>query len=494
MIEAVKHKGLALAILAAAQFMVVLDATIVNVALPAVQKALGFSGDAQLQWVVTAYALAFGGFLLLGGRLADLFGRRKLFFAGVILFALSSLAAGLAQNPAQMIIFRGIQGLGGALLSPAAMSLILTIFTEAKERNRALGVWGMVAAGGGAVGLLLGGALTQYVDWRWIFFINVPIGVLVFALARAYVPASLPRDREKVDILGAVTVTGSLMALVYALAQAAERGWGDSMTIGSFVAAIGLMVWFIVNELRVKHPLIRLSIFRQRNVTGASIIQLLMPAAMFGFFFYMSIFMQQVLGYSPIQTGLANLPFTLTIMVVAGILSRHAHKLNFKTILTVGPLLVTAGLLYFSRIPIDAHYAIDILPGIILMAGGMASVFVTATMAATSGVKHSESGLVSGLLNTGQQIGGAIGLAALTVVSTAATKNYFTEHAPNTPAIMAEGLVTGFRHGFVFAAAFAVISSIIALTVFRFKKLTSQEEQDAEASAYREEAMPIPGA
>jgi hypothetical protein len=215
---------------------------------------------------------------------------------------------------------------------------------------------------------------------------------------------------------------------------------------------------------------------------------------MFGFFFYMSIFMQQILGYSPVKTGLANLPFTLTIMAVAGTLSRQAHKLNFKAILTVGPLLVMAGLLYFSRIPVEAHYFTDILPGIILMAGGMASVFVTATMAATSGVKHSESGLVSGLLNTGQQIGGAIGLAALTVVSTAATKNYFAENAPTNPSIMAEGLVTGFRHGFVVAAVFAVVSSIIAITVFRFKKLTKQEEADAEASSYREEAMPIPGA
>lgn len=495
MIEKVRHKGLALAILAAAQFMVVLDATIVNVALPAVQKALGFTSDAQLQWVVTAYALAFGGFLLLGGRLADLFGRRKLFFAGVIIFALSSLAAGFAQDPTQMIIFRALQGLGGAFLSPAAMSLILTIFTEAKERNRALGVWGMVAAGGGAVGLLLGGVLTQYVDWRWIFFINVPIGLAVVLAARAYVPASLPRERERVDILGAVTITGSLMALVYALAQAAEKGWGAGITLASFAAAIVLMAAFIINELRIKHPLIRLSIFRQRNVTGASVIQLLMPAAMFGFFFYMSIYMQQILGYSPVKTGLANLPFTLTIMTVAGVLSSRAHKFNPKVILSVAPLLVTAGLLYFSRLPVDAHYVTDILPGIILMAAGMASVFVTATIAATNGVAHNESGLVSGLLNTGQQIGGAIGLAALTVVSTAATKDYLASHMPATARTMAEGMVTGFHHGFVLAAGFAVLSSLVAITVFKIKPFKSDDLSDDERQALQsEESMPLPGA
>ena len=492
MIEKVKHKGLALAVLAAAQFMVVLDATIVNVALPAIRDALSFTSDATLQWVITAYALTFGGFLLLGGRLADLFGRRKMFVAGVALFALASLLGGFAQSPEQIIIFRGLQGLGGALLSPAALSLVLTIFKEGSERNRALGVWSMVAAGGGAVGLLLGGFLTQYVDWRWIFFINVPIAVAVIFAAIRYVPASLPQKRESVDVLGAVTITGSLIALVYALAKAAENGWDSTSTVGSFVAAAVLMAVFIVNELRFKHPLIRLGIFARRNVTGGTLIMLMMPAAMFGLFFYLSIYLQQVLGYSPMRTGVANLPFTLTIMIVAANLSKHASKISPKLLLTVGPLVAAAGLLYFSRIPVHADYWTDILPGIIMMAAGMAVVFVTATMATTAGVSHEESGLVSGLLNTGQQIGGAIGLAVLTVISTTATKDKLADMTIQTQESVNEALVYGFHHGFVAAAGFAALASLVALTIFKVAKYTDSDmADDAENEA---EALPaIPG-
>jgi EmrB/QacA subfamily drug resistance transporter len=472
MIEAVKHKGLALAILAAAQFMVILDATIVNVALPAIEKALGFTSAAQLQWIITAYALAFGGFLLFGGRVADLFGRRKTFLIGIVLFAVASLAAGLSQNPTQIIVFRALQGLGGAFLSPAALSLVLTIFKEGQERNRALGVWSMVAAGGGAIGLLLGGVLTQYANWRWVFFINVPIAIITIILSMMYVPASLPRERERVDVLGAVSITGSLMMLVYALANAATHGWGAASTLFSFAASAALMFIFIENELIVRHPLIRLNIFRQRNVSGGSIVMLLMPAAMFGFFFYMSIYLQQVLHYTPTKTGLANLPFTLVIMVVAGVLSRFAAKINPKPVLVVGPLLAVAGLAYFSRIPVHAQYVTDILPGIILMAAGMAMVFVMATMATTKGVAQSESGLISGLLSTGQQIGGAVGLAVLTVVSTTATKSKLTSGAgnPQDPNFLNEALVYGFHHGFIAAAGFAVAASLVAAFVFKVKR------------------------
>ncbi len=485
MIEKVKHKGLALAILAAAQFMVVLDATIVNVALPAIQQSLGFKSDAELQWVITAYALAFGGFLLLGGRLADLYGRRKLFLIGTAIFAFASLAGGFSQDPAQIILFRALQGVGGALLSPAALSLVLTIFKEGPERNKALGVWSMVAAGGGAVGLLLGGVLTQYVDWRWVFFINVPLAALVTVMALRNVPASLPRDKEKVDILGAITITGSLMSLVYGLAKAAELGWGSTSTILAFVSAVALMGWFVINEMRVQQPLIRLNIFRQRNVTGGSIVMLLMPAAMFGLFFYLSIFLQQILGYSPTHTGFANLPFTLTIMVVAGILSKKAATINPKKVLIVGPLLAAAGLLYFARVPVDAQYWIDIFPGIVIMAAGMAAVFVTATLAATNGIAQKESGLVSGLLNTGQQIGGAIGLATLTVISTAATKSYISA---NPFQAQTEALVYGFHRGFIAAACFAIAASLVAAFVFKVHKPSKAEtaddmENEAEALA-----------
>jgi EmrB/QacA subfamily drug resistance transporter len=493
MLNKVKHKGIALFVLAAAQFMVVLDATITNVALPAIRDALGFASEADLQWVITAYALTFGGFLLLGGRLADLYGRRQLFLAGIALFAIASLLAGFAQDPTQMIVFRGLQGLGGALLSPAALSLVLTIFSETKERNRALGVWSMVAAGGGAVGLVLGGVLTQYVDWRWIFFINVPIAILVAVMTLRFVPGGKPEKTESVDILGAATITGSLIAVVYALAKAAENGWSDSSTIISFVVSAALMTAFIINELRVKHPLINLATFRKRNVTGGSLVMLLMPAAMFGFFFYMSIYLQQILGYSPTQTGIANLPFTATIMVVAGVLSRYAAKVDPKAILVAGPLLAAAGLLYFARIPVEAQYFTDILPGILLMASGMAVVFVTATIAATNGISHKESGFVSGLLNTSQQIGGAIGLAVLTVISTAATKSQLADltSAPSQN-VVNEALVHGFHQGFIAAAVFAVTASAVALFVFNTHKPTASEQAD-ELENEAEALAAIPG-
>lgn len=491
MIEKIKHKGLALAVLATAQFMVVLDATIVNVALPAIHKALGFSTDAELQWIVTAYALVFGGFLLLGGRLADLFGRRKVFIAGIGIFALASLLAGVAQTPEQLIIFRALQGLGGALLAPASLSLILTIFAEGPERNKAFGIFSMVSAGGGAVGLLLGGILTQYVDWRWIFFINIPIAALLIAATLKYIPKSIPAETRRIDYVGALTITGGLVALVYALAQAPEIGWTATTTISMFILAAFLLAAFIVNELKVRQPLISLSIFKRRNVTGGTMMNVLMPAAMFGMFFYLSIYLQQILQYSPVETGLANLPFTLTIIVVAATLSRNIGKLNTKAVLVTAPLLVAAGLLFFARLPVEANYLTNVLPGTILIAAGMASMFVTVTLMATSGVSHKESGLVSGLLNTGQQVGGAIGLAVLTVVSTAATKSKLAEVGSGA-ITMPDALVYGFHRGFIAAAVFAIAASVVALVVFKPHKPTKTDlNREAETEA---EALPaIPG-
>lgn len=492
MIDKVKHKGLALAVLAAAQFMVILDATIVNVALPAIQKALGFSTDAQLQWVVTAYALVFGGFLLLGGRLADLFGRRRVFMIGVTVFALASMAGGFSQNPTQLIIFRALQGLGGAMLAPSALSLVLTIFREGQERNRALGIWSMIAGGGGAVGLLLGGILTQYVDWRWIFFINVPIAIAVFSTALRFVPVSLPQERQRIDYAGAVTVTGGLMSLVYALVQAPEKGWGSSATLGFFGLAVALLLAFTVIESRLKRPLIKLSIFRRRNVTGGSAMQILMPAALFGMFFYLSIYLQQVLKYSPTMTGVADVPFTLVLIVIAGALSKRLSKINPKAVLTLGPLVVGAGLAYFSRIPVHANYWTDILPGIVLMASGMAAVFVTVTMVTTNGVSHEETGLVSGLLNACQQIGGAVGLATLSVISTSVTKNDLAA-AHGNPAVALNATVHGFQRGFLAAALLTVGASLIALTVLKAHK-ASQSDLAQEAETEAEALAAIPGA
>lgn len=504
MIEKVKHKGLALAILAAAQFMVILDATIVNVALPAIQKALGFTTDSQLQWVVTAYALVFGGFLLLGGRLADLFGRRKVFLAGATLFALASLVGGLAQNPGQLIVFRGLQGLGGALLAPAALSLVLTIFKEGPERNKALGIWSMVAAGGGAVGLVLGGLLTQYINWRWIFFINVPIAAAVITAAMRFVPKSVPQAKQRLDVTGALTITGSLMSLVYALAKAATNGWGNSVTLGMLGLSAVLMAAFIGNELHVRAPLIRLNIFKRRNVTGGSLLQLLMPASMFGMFFYLSIYLQHVMHYSPTMTGVACLPFTIMIVIVAAILSKKITKINPKIVLVIAPLAIAAGLLYMSRLPVHSNYWTDILPAIILSAGGMAAIFVTNTMVTTSGVPHHESGLISGLLNTGQQIGGAIGLAVLTVVSTTVTRSdlatisstpaaSYQAAAQNFQMALPHALVHGFQKGFVAASLFAIGGCLVALFITKTHKPTPTDlarEPETEA----ESLAAIPGA
>ncbi len=485
MLEQVKHKGLALAVLAAAQFMVVLDATIVNVALPAIQRALGFTSDSQLQWIVTAYSLAFGGFLLLGGRFADLFGRRKILLVGIVLFASASLLGGLAQDPTQLIVLRGLQGLGGALLGPSAFSLILTIFKEGPERNKALGIMSMVAAGGGAVGLLLGGVLTQYVDWRWIFFINVPVAVVLVISALKYVPRTIPTHRQALDIPGAITITGGLMSLVYALAKAAQYGWANRLTLTMFGVSAALLVTFVINELKAKAPLMPLGTFRRRNVTGSSIVQLLMPASMFGMFFYLSIYLQHIQHYSPTHAGVANIPFTMMIVIVAATLSRKIAHVNPKVVLALAATSITLGLLYMSRLPVHANYWTDILPAVVLTAGGMASVFVTTTVVATMGVTHQESGLISGLLNTGQQIGGAIGLAVLTVVSTTVTKRDVLA-AHGDPAMLVPAIVHGFQRGFAVASFFAIAAGIAALVVLKTHKPTKSDldhEIESEAAA-----------
>ena len=487
MIEKVKHKGWALAVLAAAQFMVVLDATIVNVALPVIQKSFNVTADSQLQWIVTAYALMFGGFLLLGGRLADLFGRRRLFLAGTIVFAAASLLGGLTQNLGQLIVCRSIQGLGGALLAPAALSLVLTMFKEGPERNKALGIWSMIAAGGGAVGLILGGILTQYASWRWTFFINVPIAVLVWFAAIRFVPRSLPGHKQRLDVTGAIAVTGSLMSLVYALAKAPTAGWGSSTVLGMLALSALLMVVFIMNELRVPAPLVRLSIFKRRNVAGGNLLQLLMPASMFGMFFYLSIYLQHIKGFSPTQAGFANVPFTLMVVIVAAVLSKKITKINPKIVLVTAPLVITAGLFYMARLPVDSNYWTDILPAIILTASGMAAVFVTTTMVVTSGVSHEESGVISGLLNTGQQVGGAIGLAVLTVVSTTVTKHDLAALHGDRAAVPA-AMVHGFQRGFVVASLFAIAGSIVVALVIKTHKATAADvAQEAETEA---EALP----
>lgn len=458
-----------LAVLAVAQFMVVLDSSIVNVALPAIQQALNISSS-DLAWLVTAYTLAFGGFLLLGGRAADLYGRRKLFLTGVIGFTIASLLVGVAQDSMTVIIGRGLQGLAAALMSPAALSIVLTTFREGKERNAALGVWAAVAAGGAAVGVLLGGILTQYLNWRWNFFINLPIGIAVIVAALKLVPAhSKEVEHNDLDLPGAVLVTGGLMSLVYAIEQAPDWGWTAASTLGLFSLSVAMLVGFFINEARAKHPLMPLSIFRIRNVSAANLVQMPITAAMFSMFFFISIYIQTVMGFSPVQTGLSFLPVTFIIAIVATLISRVVAKVGFKPILVAAPTLMAGGLFWLSHISLSSTYWADIFPGLALVAAGAGMSFVALTIAATSGVPANESGLASGLLNTAQQIGGALGLAILSGIAASHAASYFASHATET-AVMATSAVEGYQMALLVGTFFALGAAVLALIFIRNQK------------------------
>lgn len=458
-----------LVLLAMAQFIVVLDTSIVNVALPAIQKALHFS-TSSLQWTVTAYTLAVGGFLLLGGRAADLYGRRKIFLAGLGLFALASLADGLAQSSGMLIASRAVQGLAGALMSPAALSIVLVTFKEGAERNKALAVWGAVASGGAAAGMLLGGILTEYLNWRWNFFVNVPVGAIIFALAFRVLPKHESEARDNsLDLPGALSITGALMSLVYGLTQAPSQGWLSGSTLAYFGASIVLLAFFIWNELRVKHPLVDLTIFKVRNVTGANLLQIFLMASLFSVFFFVSLYIQQLLGYSPVKTGLSFLAIPIVIGVAATNAPKLIAKFGYKRILVIAPLFVAVSLVLLAQIPLNGNYFTNILPGFVFMGLGLGLAFVSATIAATSGVKPSQSGLASGLLNTSQQIGGALGLAILSGVVASAIKNKMPE-VMQGHITMAEATLHSYHVGFYVALSFAIMASLIALIVLKHTK------------------------
>ncbi|MEI6755662.1 MAG: MFS transporter, partial [bacterium] len=398
-----------LILLALAQFMVVLDVSIVNVALPSIQRAFSMP-NTSLQWIVTAYSLAFGGFLLLGGRTADLFGRRKTFILGIIGFTMASLLSGLSQSGGMIITARILQGLSGAFMSPAALSIVLVIYNEGKERNVALSVWGAVAAGGAAVGVLLGGILTQYLNWRWNFFINVPVGVMVVLTAFWILPKHESESKHRnFDAIGAFLVTGGLMALVYGLVKAPTDGWTSRHAITYFTISIVSLTLFVINESRAKHPLLPLRIFRNRNLVGADLAQLILAAGIFSVFFFLTLYMQETLGYSPVRTGVNFLIIPIIIGITAANVPRIIAKIGYKPILVIAPLFVSTGLFMLSHIPVDGDFWHDVAPGMMVFALGMGATFVSVTIAATSGVSKQESGLSSGLLTTAQQIGGAIG-------------------------------------------------------------------------------------
>jgi EmrB/QacA subfamily drug resistance transporter len=473
MVKRVLHKNLILLIVAVAQFMVVLDVAIVNVALPSIFRDLHYTNPASLQWIVTAYTLAFGGFLLLGGRAADLFGRKRLFLIASAVFAVMSFICGVAQNPLMLDTTRAIQGLAAAFMSPAALSIVLTTFRGAKERAGALSVWGAVSSGGAAAGVLLGGILTQYLSWRWNFFVNVPVAIAVFFAAWHYVPESkADLDHNKLDLPGAASVTLGLMSLVYAITQAPTKGWTGTETLSFLAAAVVLLAFFIWNEARSRHALMPLSIFRVGNVSAANTAMLPMASAMFSMFFFISLYVQNVLGFSPVKTGLSFLPVPFVIGIVAASMSKIVGKVGYRIPMITGALFAITGLFYLSHIHVGGDYWTSVLPGLIIMGIGMGQIFVAVTIAATAGVPHHESGLASGLLNTSQQIGGAIGLAVLTGVATAGAKSFVAAASHPTSVATAQKLATGaqvhgFRNALLTATFFPLITAVVAIFFIR---------------------------
>jgi len=481
------HPGIALTVIAACQLMVVLDATIVNIALPHIQDALKFS-TTDLTWVVSAYTLTFGGLLLLGGRAGDILGRRRVFMTGILLFPLASLLGGLAQEPWQLLAARVLQGMGGAIASPTALALITTTFPEGPERNRAFGVFAAVSAGGGAIGLLAGGMLTEWLDWRWVFFVNVPIGAAIILLAPLYINES-ERHTGRFDIAGALTSTSGMALLVYGFIRAADEGWRDGLTIGSFGAAVVLLVAFALVESRAKEPITPLRMFADRNRSGTYVIMLSLAAAMFGMFFYIVLFVQNVLGYSPIQAGLAFLPVTVVIALGAGLSQRFLPVLGPKPFMLTGSALAVVGLAWQTLISSDSSYAGGVLGPMLVFGFGMGLNFVTLTVTAVSGVAQHEAGAASGLLNATQQVGGSLGLSILTTVFGSASKDeaqkqlpkFLANGSPEQKAEFAkthqlpgtwghEVLTQGISTGFVAAAAMAVLALGTAWLVIRVRK------------------------
>jgi EmrB/QacA subfamily drug resistance transporter len=456
------NRWLVLVLVCIAQFMVILDATIVNVALPSIQHGLHFSAT-SLQWIVNAYALVFGGFLLLGGRASDLLGRQRLFIAGIVVFTAASLVNGLATSSGVLIGGRALQGLGAALVSPAALSIVTTTFAEGKERTRALGVWSAIAAGGGAVGLIVGGLLTETLSWRWIFFVNLPIGIAAALLSLRFIPNSKPNERpETADVAGAVTVTGGLLVLVYAIVKAQVYGWGSGKTIGLFAAAVALLVAFVIVELRSKAPLIRLSIFRMRSLTSSNISMLLVASGIFSMFYFASIYLQEVVGYGPLKAGFAFLPFTFGIVIGAGSSQPLISRIGIRATTAIGLTLGTIGLALFTQVTTHGTYFSQVFPGIAVMSIGMGLTFVPLTLLATTNVANEDAGLASGIFNTSQQIGGALGLAVLSTLAASRTS-----HLEGQGIAHPEALTRGFHVAFAVGAMFLAAGLVVLLVGIR---------------------------
>ena len=459
---------LVLVLVCLAQFMVILDATIVNVALPTIQQDLDFS-ETGLQWIVNAYTLTFGGFLLLGGRAGDLIGRKRVFLAGVVLFTAASALCALAQSDTWLILTRGIQGLGAALVSPAALSIVTATFKEGAERTKALGVWSAIAVGGGAVGLLLGGILVEYLSWPWIFLINVPVGVATLFLSLRFVPESKDEHVHKsFDLAGAVTVTGGLIALVYGIVRSAELGWGSGEVLVILAVSAVLLIGFVVIEHRSAEPLVRLSIFSVRTVRGANVAMLIVACGLFAMFFFNTLYVQRVLGYSALEAGLAFLPFTAGIIIGAAASQQLIARLGAREVPVIGLGLAVVGMLLFLRLDVSSTYLADLLPGIMLTSVGMGLTFVPVTLIATSGVPVDDAGLASGLFNTSQQVGGALGLALLSSFAASKTDDVLSGIVGRpTPEQTADALVDGVHVAWIGSAIFLAAGAVLLMVLLR---------------------------
>jgi EmrB/QacA subfamily drug resistance transporter len=460
----------ALTLVCVAFFMTVLDVSIVNVALPSIGRALDVTSESSLQWVITAYAITFGGFLLLGGRAGDLLGRKRMFMVGLALFSAASLACGLSGSLGVLIAARAVQGVGAAIISPATLSIITTTFAEGPERNKALGIWGAMGGSGAAAGVLFGGILTKYLGWEWIFFVNVPVGALVLALTPGVVRESRVHEERTFDVAGAVTVTAGLALLVYAIAKAPDYGWGSARTIVELAGAAVLIAAFVLIESRRKMALMPLRIFRVRTLAGANVVGVLLGAITFSNFFILTLYVQDVLGYSALKTGVTFLATAGTVVVVAGLAQALVTRVGTKPVMAVGMILMTGGMLYYTQISPNGSFVADLLPGYLMVGFGLAFSFIPVSVAALAGVPHHQAGLASGLINTSQQIGGAIGVAvAATVTTTHATALLQQGRS------QAEAFTSGFAYTFWVLAALALAGVIASLTLIRRDEAVEEE-------------------
>ncbi|MGA5900323.1 MFS transporter [Streptomyces venetus] len=502
--DAAGRLNLALLVIATAQLMVVLDSTIVNVALPHMQQALGFSGTG-LEWVVNAYAVTFGGLLLLGGRAGDILGRRRVFVFGLLLFSAASLLGGFATSQWWLLTARAVQGAGGAVIAPTALALITTNFPEGRARNRAFSVYAAMAGAGSAVGLLLGGILTTYVSWRWVMFVNVPIGVLV-AAAAPRVLAESPRRPGRIDVPGAVTGTGGIALLVYGLSKAATGAdgvshWGDAQVLVSLAASVVLLVGFVLIELNSPHPLLPMRVLADRNRSGSYLIMLCTATALFGLFFFLTLFMQSVLGYSAIQSGIAYLPFAVGVVAGSALASPLVARIGARPLILTGAAAVAAGTFWFSRLTEHSGYTGDLLGPLLLTSFGLGLVFVPLSLVSLHNVAERDSGVASSLLNTGQQVGGAVGLAVLGTVAWTAVANSVRSQAaaagpgaPSPASVYNHALAVGFSRAFVVAAAVALLGLLIAIVTIRVRRQELAGAASEPPAPVPQSAAPLPTA